>query len=131
MRVYTHLGLGDMRAVYETDSVARLSSAAARGRGGLQSLQGRIHPLHALLSPTKRSTVADMMGSLREAVGPDVDIMVDFHGRPASVEAAMAYLRAIEPARIMFAEEPVPPGDTAGLAHIAARSRCPSPPANA
>ena len=40
-----------------------------------------------------------MVGALREAVGPDVDIMVDFHGRPASVNAAMDYIEAIEPAR--------------------------------
>ena len=44
-----------------------------------------------------------MVGALREAVGPDIDIMVDFHGRPASVNAAMDYLRAIEPARSSLA----------------------------
>src|SRR5690349_22546489 len=44
--------------------------------------------------------VARMVGDLRDAVGPDIDIMVDFHGRPASANAAMAYIDAIADARI-------------------------------
>src|SRR4029450_2855438 len=55
--------------------------------------------------------------------GPDIDIMVDFHGRPASANAALAYIDAIADARIMFAEEPAPPEDGAGLAGGARRSR--------
>ena len=39
-----------------------------------------------------------MMEALRRAVGPDIEIMVDFHGRPASASAALAYIHALEPA---------------------------------
>ena len=56
---------------------------------------------------------------------PDVDIMVDFHGRPASVNAAMDYIRVLAGHRILFAEEPVPPEDLVGLAEISARSPVP------
>lgn len=55
--------------------------------------------------------VAKLMRALREAVGDDIEIMVDFHGRPASVPAALDYIRAIAPGRPLFAEEPVPPTD--------------------
>ena len=51
--------------------------------------------------------------------------MVDFHGRPASVNAAFDYINAIADARIMFVEEPVPPEDVAGLAEITRRSPIP------
>jgi L-alanine-DL-glutamate epimerase-like enolase superfamily enzyme len=48
VKVYTHLGLGDMRAVYESARDGAPGRARARGRGeGLPRLQGGVHPLHA------------------------------------------------------------------------------------
>ena len=122
LRTYTHLGLGDMKAVYESSSVEAI---VERGRivtqAGYDAVKVVCIPYTHYVAPAKAvDAVADMVGALREAVGPEVDIMVDFHGRPASVNAAMDYIRAIEPARIMFAEEPLPPEDVAGLAHITA-----------
>ncbi|MFD2055946.1 galactonate dehydratase [Mesorhizobium calcicola] len=127
LRTYTHLGLGDMKAVYESGSA---DTIVERGRivaqAGYDAVKVVCIPYTHYVSPAKAvNSVANMVGALREAVGPDIDIMVDFHGRPASVNAAMDYLKAIEPARIMFAEEPVPPEDVAGLAHITARSAVP------
>ena len=53
---------------------------------------------------------ARMMGALRDAVGPDIEIaLVDFHGRPASASAALAYIDAVESARPLFVEEVLPP----------------------
>jgi len=66
-----------------------------------------------------------MMESLRAAVGPDVEIMVDFHGRPASPSAALAYIDAIAAGTPMFVEEVLPPGDTLALAQVASKSRVP------
>jgi galactonate dehydratase len=51
--------------------------------------------------------------------------MIDFHGRPASPGAALAYIEALQPGRPMFVEEPLPPGDTAGLARVAERTSVP------
>ncbi len=51
--------------------------------------------------------------------------MVDFHGRPASAGAALAYIEALAPGRPMFVEEVLPPGDTAGLAAVAAKTSVP------
>jgi len=66
-----------------------------------------------------------MMQAMREAVGDSIEIMVDFHGRPASAGAALAYIEALAPGRPMFVEEPVPPGDFANLAKLAGRSSVP------
>ena len=127
LRTYTHLGLGDMKAVYESSSSETI---VERGRvvtrAGYDAVKVVCIPYTHYVSPTKAvDQVGDMVAALREAVGPNVDIMVDFHGRPASVNAAMDYIRAIEPARIMFAEEPLPPEHVAGLAHITQRSPVP------
>jgi galactonate dehydratase len=44
---------------------------------------------------------------LREAVGDDTDIMVDFHGRTTTGQA-IQYINAIEEFRPLFCEEPFP-----------------------
>jgi len=127
VKVYTHLGLGDMRAVYETDAVEAL---AERGREvvakGYRALKAVFIP-YTGYSASVRSVehTGRMMEALRNAVGPDVEIMIDFHGRPASASAALAYIDALAPYRPMFVEEVLPPGENAALAQVAAKSRVP------
>jgi galactonate dehydratase len=125
--VYTHLGLGDMRAVYETESVENLIERArdvlARGYRAMKVVIIPYTHYSALLPHVDRA--ARMVTALREAVGPEVEVMVDFHGRPASVAAALAYIDAIESARPMFVEEVLPPGDTLGLRDVASKTNVP------
>ena len=127
LRTYTHLGLGDMRAVYEsTTSAAIVEHARTVTQAGYDALKVVCIPYSHYAAPNADiARVARLVGDLRDAVGPDVDIMVDFHGRPASVNAALGYVDAIADARPMFVEEPVPPEDLAGLAEITRRSRVP------
>ncbi|WP_455565516.1 galactonate dehydratase [Modicisalibacter luteus] len=54
----------------------------------------------------------------REAVGPDVGIAIDFHGR-VHRPMAKALLRELEPYHPMFVEEPVAPEHLPSLKHIA------------
>jgi galactonate dehydratase len=109
--VYTHLGLGDMRAVYETMQPGALVDAAlAVVEQGYRAVKVVFIPYTHYTAPARAvDHVARLMRALREAVGDEVEIMVDFHGRPASVAAALDYIRAIAPGRPLFAEEPVPP----------------------
>jgi galactonate dehydratase len=127
VRVYTHLGLGDMRAVYETLGAAPLVERAyevvEKGYRAFKAVFIPYTHYHAPLAEVDK--VARMMEALRGAVGPDVDVMVDFHGRPASAAAALAYIQALEPGRPMFVEEPVPPGETGALQAIASRTTVP------
>lgn len=120
LRTYTHLGMGEMMSVYETLDGASL---AERGRAVVEAGYDAVKVVsipysHYLGSNREIDAVGASMDSLRQAVGPDVDIMVDFHGRPASQSLARDYIRALEPARPLFVEEPVPPEDLAGLAAI-------------
>lgn len=125
--VYTHLGLGDMRAVYETTEadplVERAREVVEKGYRAFKAVFIPYTHFHAPLPDVDK--VARLMEALRAAVGPGIEIMVDFHGRPASVGAALAYVEALAPFRPMFVEEPLPPGDTAGLKRIAARTAVP------
>ena len=127
VRVYTHLGLGDMRAVYETldaePLVARAREVLAKGYRAFKAVFIPYTHYHAPLPEVDK--VGRMMEALRRAVGPEIDIMVDFHGRPASPAAALAYIDALAPGRPMFVEEPLPPGETQGLKVVAAHSKAP------
>lgn len=127
VRVYTHLGLGDMRAVYETMDAAplveRAQEVVERGYRAFKAVFIPYTHFHAPLPEVDK--VARMMEAMRTAVGPGVEIMVDFHGRPASVGSALAYIEAIEPGRPMFVEEVLPPGDTVGLSRLAGRVSVP------
>lgn len=127
VKVYTHLGLGDMRAVYETLEVEPLVQRAGQVvASGYAAFKAVFIPYTHYL-PTLRDVekVASMMEALRAAVGPDVEIMVDFHGRPASAAAALAYIDALAPGRPMFVEEVLPPGETPALAQVAAKTHVP------
>jgi galactonate dehydratase len=127
VRVYTHLGLGDMRAVYETLDAAPLVERAREVVGkGYRAFKAVFIPYTHFHTPLPDADkVARMMEAMRSAVGPDIEIMVDFHGRPASVGAALAYIEALQPGRPMFVEEVLPPGDTMGLSKLASRVSVP------
>jgi galactonate dehydratase len=127
VKVYTHLGLGDMRAVYETNNVdafaERAREVVERGYIALKAVLIPYTHYYAPLPDADR--VARMMEAMRKAVGNEVEIMVDFHGRPASVGAALKYIEALEPGRPMFVEEVLPPGDNLALARVAALTTVP------
>ena len=63
--------------------------------------------------------------ALREGVGPDADILFDFHGRASSVSAAVDYTKAVSVCDPMFVEEPVQPGDPVAMRMVADRTGVP------
>jgi galactonate dehydratase len=122
--VYTHLGLGDMKSVYETMQVGPLVDRALEVvESGYRALKVVFIPYtHYTTSIRNVNHVEKLMMGLREAVGDDIEIMVDFHGRPASVSGAMDYIKVLAPGRPLFVEEPVPPGDPLLLREVTERS---------
>jgi galactonate dehydratase len=127
VRVYTHLGLGQIDAVYNSMSIGPLLERAQEvlERGYTAMKVVFIPYTHYTVSPRAIDTVAGMMRALREAVGEDVELMVDFHGRCASVGSALHYIDALAEGRPLFVEEPLQPQDTAGLRMLAQRTHVP------
>lgn len=127
VRVYTHLGLGDMKSVYETFDPGSLRDKALRVTElGYDALKVVFIPYsHFAVDIPSRRHVGRMMETLRDAVGENVDIMIDFHGRPASIAAALQYIEELAPYKPMFCEEPVIPGDTDALRMVTERAGCP------
>ncbi len=127
VKVYTHLGLGDMRAVYESLELEPLVQRAAQVvENGYQAFKAVFIP-YTHYSPTVKDIdkVAELMQALRSTVGDAVEIMVDFHGRPASAAAAIAYIDAVAPGRPMFVEEVLPPGENEALRQVASKTHVP------
>ena len=60
----------------------------------------------------------ERISALREAVGPDVMIMVDAHGKHRPGQA-IKLMRALEPYDLFFFEEPIPPDNVAAMARLA------------
>jgi galactonate dehydratase len=64
------------------------------------------------------------MQMLRESLGPDIDIAVDFHTKTSSSVASIR-VKEIEPLNLRFIEDLCPPGNVQALARIARRSTTP------
>lgn len=59
------------------------------------------------------------VAALREAVGEDVDLMIDLHGPPWLTPAdAVALARELEPYKLLFMEDPVAPENLAGYRRL-------------
>jgi len=87
----------------------------------------KLDPFGPATSALERRELAASLAlveAVRDAVGPDVDLYVELHGRftPA---AAIAIARELEPFTPAWIEEPVPPENPKALARVAARVTCP------
>jgi galactonate dehydratase len=69
------------------------------------------------LTQSESDAVVDRVAAVREAVGPDVGLMVEYHGR-LSAGAAIAMMRRLERFYPMWSEEPVAPESLDLLAEV-------------
>ena len=61
---------------------------------------------------------------LRESLGPEIDIGVDFHAKTSPAVASII-VKEVEPLHLLFIEEPCPPENVQAMARIARRSTTP------
>ncbi len=129
VRMYTHLGGGAMKSVYETQLKVDAKSFAdlalevvSRGYNAVKVLI--TPPTESLNSIASYKYAEKMMEAMRLAVGDDVDIMVDCHGRHA-VANAIEFCRILAPYRPYFIEEPVPPENVDALVEVRKASPIP------
>ncbi len=122
VRMYTHLGGGDMKAVYEAQNaddpepmVELAREVVARGYGAVKALL--TPPTESLSSNIDFRRAEKMMAALRDGLGPDIDIMVDCHGRHFPANAA-EFCRILAPYKPYFIEEPVPPENVNAMAEV-------------
>jgi galactonate dehydratase len=104
VRVYSWIG-GD-----EPDAAAVAEEAAAHVAAGFTAVKllaaGRVARLD---TQAATSAIVARAEAVRDAIGPDADVALDFHGR-FTVAQARRVLALLEPTHPLFVEEPILPG---------------------
>ncbi|HEV7977952.1 galactonate dehydratase [Amycolatopsis sp.] len=118
VRVYSWVG-GDRPAAIR-------EAVTAQVEAGFTAVKMNVSgPMTAIASPAEADAALARAWEAREALGPDRDLAIDFHGR-ASPAMARRLVRMLEEVRPMFIEEPVLP-ETQGnaLASVVEASTAP------
>jgi galactonate dehydratase len=120
VRLYDHLGGGDSSAVYDDATPASFAERARQSaRDGFTAIKIlAVPPARPLEGGLWLRQAESLMGAVRDAVGDDVDVMVDLHGRTTPA-AAIQVGRVLAPFRPWFLEEPVQPGNVDALVEVA------------
>src|SRR5688572_23864583 len=109
IRLYCHLGGGRMEDFYGTASedASRFADLArAAVADGYTAFKSMAVPPTAPLEGNRPVRLAEAsVAAMRDAVGPDIDIMVDCHARP-SPRMGLKFAKALEPYGLFFLEEP-------------------------
>ncbi len=117
IKVYSWIG-GDRPA----DVAAGARDVVARGFTALK--MNGTEELQIVDSHDKIDAAVERVAAVRAAVGPNIGIAVDFHGRVHRPMAKML-VKELEPYRLMFIEEPVLSENREALKEIAAQSSAP------
>ncbi|MBD3674922.1 MAG: D-galactonate dehydratase [Planctomycetaceae bacterium] len=121
IRLYCHLGGGKLESFYETpvDSAKQFGELARNAvDDGFSAFKSMAVPPTLPLEGLKPVKAAEAcVAAMREAVGDDVDIMVDCHARP-SPAMGLKFATALEPYGLYFLEEPCWPENPESLAAI-------------
>lgn len=121
IRLYCHLGGGKMEDFYETgrNDAKRFGELAQQAvADGFTAFKSMAVPETMSLEGLRPIRYAEAcVAAMREAVGDDIDIMVDCHARP-SPRMGMMFAKALEPYGLYFFEEPCWPETMEDIALI-------------
>ncbi|MCA8993324.1 MAG: galactonate dehydratase [Planctomycetaceae bacterium] len=121
IRLYCHLGGGNLEHFYETpvDNAKQFADLAHQATGdGFSAFKSMAVPPTMPIEGLKPVKAAEAcVAAMRDAVGDEVDIMVDCHARP-SPAMGLRFAVALEPYGLYFFEEPCWPESIEGLATI-------------
>src|SRR6185436_3797994 len=121
VRLYCHLGGGKMEDFYQTTpaDAPRFADLARQAvEDGFTAFKTMAVPETMPLEGNRPIRYAEKcVAAMREAVGDDIDIMVDCHARP-SPAMGLKFGKALDPYGLYFFEEPCWPECVDGLAKI-------------
>jgi galactonate dehydratase len=121
VRTYSHLGGGKMEDFYETSpaDAARFADLAQQAvEEGFTAFKCMAVPETMPLEGNRPVRYAEAcVAAIRDAVGEDIDLMVDCHARP-SPAMGLKFGKALDPYGLYFFEEPCWPESVDGLEMI-------------
>jgi galactonate dehydratase len=129
VRLYTHLS-GNTPQDLATQAKARVAEGFTAVRvypfgefgGGHSFEEGK--GLETMSFTAMQRNAVERVGAVRDAVGPDVDVMIDVVNRLTPAEA-VAVGRALEPFNLYFFEDPIEPENMDQWQYVA--ENCPQP----
>ena len=106
------------------EAVSNARERVARGFTALKTGIRGGRPARIIETPGFVDRAVEYMAAMREAVGKDIDIAVDFHGA-ISPQTSSLLIKALEPYQPMFIEEPVQAQNVDVLADLARKTYLP------
>lgn len=101
------------------------ASARASAQAGFTALKTDLFEAVQIVdTPALVEEAVNRFAAIRAAVGPQVDLAIDFHGR-TSPAMSIRLAKALEPYQPMFIEEPVLPENVDALATVARSTTIP------
>lgn len=126
VRVYNHLGGGQMNVMYESETPEQFAeNALSIKEDGYTAIKFMAVPRTEPVEGTGSVRLAARyVEAIRDAVGPEMDLMVDLHARtwPAM---AIQYCHALEPYGLYFFEEPCSTDDIDATEEVTRKARIP------
>jgi len=113
IRVYAHAG-----------TAAQMKERRAQGFTAFKTGPARKRPARIVETKGFVDNVTREFAALREAIGPEADIAIDFHGA-IPPQTAKLLIKALEPYQPMFIEEPVNCQNVEAMAEIARGTHLP------
>ncbi len=96
---------------------ARTKELVAKGYTGCKFDPFTTTPMNREVTQRDLRSAVAQVKAVREAGGPDYDIAIDVHGR-WNTKSTIEIIRALEPYRLFFYEEAVPPENVAAMVEV-------------
>jgi galactonate dehydratase len=103
---------------------AKTKDLVARGYTGCKLDPFFTTPMNREVTQADLRLAASIVKAIRDAGGPDYDIAIDVHGR-WDTKSTLEIIGALEPHRLFFYEEAVPPENVAAMAEVQRNTRTP------
>ncbi len=114
----------------QQEYVAVAKEAISRGFDAIKfDVDDITGPLHrdlwnGSIAPKEQAAMVARVAAVREAVGPDIEVAIDMHGR-FDVPSSIRFAQAVEPFNLLWLEEPTPPENLEALAEVRRNTRTP------
>lgn len=123
IRMYKHVNTDEKFEVDDTARIVELAHKAVQ-EGYTMVKTALPGPAHIVETKGFIDRQVKRMAALREAIGPDVDFGIDFHGRVGPA-LAIQLIKEFEPLKPMFIEEPCLPENVDTMVTIARSTTVP------
>ena len=124
IRMYTHVKAIAIKGGNTVDEMCQLAKKRLSEWGMTALKYSIIAPINPIIGKAEMKPHIERFAAVRETIGDDVDLAIDFHGRVTPANAPRL-IDALEPYHPLFIEEPVLPDNVDEMVDISRRTSVP------